>query len=369
MKTIQKSPEQLQAQLAEFSRRQGAPETTYLFKHIAEIAAGPTDDIHAEAGYTNRPGDRMLPVNINYSEYITHLRNRDETAREEVTERAALLSSYETFSDDIELLRTGLPDVHSEATNYLGRGIASEAFLFEKAGNKYVARLPLPNRRRPEAFSIEDHIAASIRAQSIPRMERIVAASFEKGATVSEFVSGTPLRSLSFEAASQIPARHVGELVETAIFAGLANISVDFNSSNFIYNPQKGFTIIDSSPSDGLVPPLGSIAKLKKSFDCSDIHAEVLQSIPEDARPKADDYRTSVVLLRKLLSTLESATHTTQEERGTAKYEVAVAIERNIEWLRHLNEEVPAEFKPKRQGWLMSLISRSGFGRVDKPDK
>ena len=141
------------------------------------------------------------------------------------------------------------PDEHP---HFLGKGINSRAFSVPVGNNIYVIRVKIGENRSPSG--INSYIAPLILGKGIPHLEQIIAASYEKGVTVSELIPGKQIEELTLDDSSEISDVQLETLVDTLVVASKRGIEIDPKSSNLLYDHESGFGIVDYNISRGDIP-------------------------------------------------------------------------------------------------------------------
>jgi hypothetical protein len=159
-----------------------------------------------------------------------------------------LLDAYPAYDAAVENLSGELADLQDPTQHnaFLGAGDSTKAFSIEIEGRKYVVR-GLSSPHGYSAKLIDEKLAAEALSRGVAHVEKIVAASHEKGVVISELVSGKSVTKLSFEELKSISDKQVDELVDTIIMLSNRGVSIDPTPPNFMYDIHDGFTIIDLS--------------------------------------------------------------------------------------------------------------------------
>ena len=293
-----KSPEHLLAQtsvLADIYKK-GAPHRgpQIIEQGIGFIAAGqlelPTSTSYTshhtfsvyEEGeiITHRKGD-SLPA-FDKDDYLKVLRNPEKRDLIEITK--GYIDSYADFAEIIENLSiTNLPlEIAKNHPNFLAHGGSDQVFIIEKPDDtgvlrKYAVRYGPPStsssllqNRNNALLKTNRRMQTYARAKGIDGLEQCVAVSFEPSLLVSEFVEGNQLYAMSLAERQAIPEEHFEKLKKAIEEARKADIDIDYNTDNFIYNPKNGFTVLDYR--DGMGSPnseennLDDIGELKNKI-------------------------------------------------------------------------------------------------------
>lgn len=242
-----KSPEELQAQAEMFlSTQTNSREAhTTTLEHLREtISEGKEPDKNS----------------LEYQRYVAYLRTLGGMKSEEIQERIAHLQDYAVFADVVAELKTvvaSTDDIKS-LPSYIGMGNNALAFVVEQSGKKYVVRLrissDLRNSDKYPSTSSARYYTEMEAGLGVLNLEQVVAFSREDGVTISEYVEGTVGNKLTFEDCEKIPAWQYVDITKTLLNVGALGILIDSKYSNWIYNPQGGFTIIDYQAGIGQGP-------------------------------------------------------------------------------------------------------------------
>jgi hypothetical protein len=248
-----KPPEILQAQAAAFAHEkiEDYKDRDYILSHIAEVSAGDLEDITRTTEKTeyhkNESGDSIkTPIGtkrtiVTSPEYIDYLRKVGGSRSDVIKNRADILRAYNTFEFTVESLMRELETTENttEHPSFLGNGSNSRVFSLEVSGHKYAVR------KIRSAESVNSHLAGAVLAKGIPHLEQIVAASFEKGITVAEIMSGRQFGDLTVEEIKQITDDQLEEFLDTIMTANKRGIKFDQKPSNYLYDAKSGFGIVD----------------------------------------------------------------------------------------------------------------------------
>jgi hypothetical protein len=251
-KLRQKTPEEIQAQIAAYASEKIDDNHTreYVFTNIVDLAAGKAEDLTRvreddESGnLINIPTGTERTIEAKgYSEF---LRSVDGSKYEAIQGRAEILRAYKDFAPAVSELKENLKAISSlkEHTSYLGSGSHSSVFFIERESKKYAVRIP-QRSEKVSASEIDQHVAAAVLSKGVPHLEQIIGASYEDGVTVAELMPGTHLGDLDVESVRAITDEQLNELVNTLTAAHERGIYVDTKPSNFFYDREMGFGIVD----------------------------------------------------------------------------------------------------------------------------
>lgn len=252
-----KPDEIVQAQVAAFAaERIGSYEdVVHVFDNIGSIAVGEAADItrvtdtteyHRDAdGHTQRVPEGTEVTVATTAEYQDFLRSVGGSRYEAIQGRAEMLKEYGRFEPTIAALRAELADpaTRKNYPAFVGQGSNSMAFTIEEGDKSYIVRVPHGAEAKPSI--IDSHLAGAVLGKGIPLLEQIVAASYENGVTVAEVVPGKEMGDLTVEDIQQVTDAQLGELADALIAANTHGIEIDPKPSNFLYDPEAGYGIID----------------------------------------------------------------------------------------------------------------------------
>jgi hypothetical protein len=215
-----------------------------------------------EKYFTNRDSDgQPIPVGTELTvatktDYANFLREKGGMRNEEVTGRAELLAAYADFAPSIDALLQEISGLEKpeDHPNHLGGGVASRAYTLQHEGKEYVAIVP--RFAESALVNMDSRMVGTIRGKTTPQLEKMAAASYDTGITISERMPGKPIGKLSLEDIAAIKPEHVAAFAATLQAAAAKGVSIDFvaDGGNFLYDPEAGFGIIDigalSSPAN-----------------------------------------------------------------------------------------------------------------------
>jgi hypothetical protein len=165
---------------------------------------------------------------------------------ESVRGRIELLQAYGEFKPHIDKLKeeeAALEDP-KQHPNYLGSGSNTAVFTIEADGKSYAVRIGSRNERF-NARSVDNHMAGAIVSKDVPYFEQMVAGSYEDLVTVAEMMPGTSLGKMSIEETEAITDEQLHDLIGTFKTAKEKGIVIDPKPSNFLYDKEHGFGVVD----------------------------------------------------------------------------------------------------------------------------
>ena len=234
---VKKIPEQLQAQaevygdvgLEEFSS-----DKDFLLKHSAELAK--IEDLD------NLPDDLdpklKLFIEQNKSRYKNSLKKHHQQERDLVENNIRLYN--EKFKSVISHLKEKMANGNErELPEYLGSGSNGSAFRIMVDGKQYAAKFS------GSATQSNFEIKALVRAKGITHAAQLESYSFEDGVVIMELLSGRDVSNFLPDEDPQYTDEHIIELIETVKNLNGVGIIIDPKPSNFMYDKDKGFSILD----------------------------------------------------------------------------------------------------------------------------
>lgn len=126
-----------------------------------------------------------------------------------------------------------------ELPEYLGSGSNGSAFRIEVDGKTYAAKF---SRNITQA---NFEIKPLIRAKGIPHTSQLESYSFEDGVVVMELLPGTDVTNFTPEEAPEYSDEHIIQLIDTVRELDAKGLAIDPKPSNFMYDPEKGFSVLD----------------------------------------------------------------------------------------------------------------------------
>lgn len=187
---------------------------------------------------------------VQQCEVTSYVEFMNQEGSESIEARETLLENYAQFKPLVDELKARLQN-HEDITqdaSYLGEGTNSKAFTVPGEGKDYVVIIPHDERQQwqPSLGRADYRVRQLLPAKGVAHLEQIAAVSYEDGVTVSERIPGHALNNLMpLEQINTISQEQIDTLVDTVIRTVDLGIAIDPKSSNFIYDSQEGFGIID----------------------------------------------------------------------------------------------------------------------------
>lgn len=126
-----------------------------------------------------------------------------------------------------------------ELPEYLGSGINGSAFRIEVGGKMYAAKFS------QNLTQANFEIKPLLRAAGVPHTSQLVSYSFGDNVVVMELLPGTDVTNFTPENAPHYSDEHIIQLIETVRELNARGITIDPKPSNFMYDPEQGFSILD----------------------------------------------------------------------------------------------------------------------------
>ncbi|MBA3724732.1 MAG: hypothetical protein H0W89_07690 [Candidatus Levybacteria bacterium] len=274
--TRPKAPEDIQAQVAAFTAETVGDDydKDHIFNNIGDIASGRLVDVkrvtNSHEYHTDENGTQIkVPEGTERTaataeEYLKFLRSVDGSKYEPIQGRADILRAYSHFEPTIARLKDELDRVaalskdpafvHADVPaddfvqgfsgfEILGRGSSAHVFKITEDDKNYAVRVLRDPSKGAE--TIDRYVGGTVLVKGVSHFEQIVAASYKDGVTIAEIPPGKEVGGLTVEETYNVSDEQLGELVDTLIIARERGIGVDPKPSNFFYDPEDGYTIID----------------------------------------------------------------------------------------------------------------------------
>ena len=230
-----KSQEHLQAQVEAFGDKgvkEFSDEQKQLLQHSAELAK--IDDIN------NLPPD-LSPelvelIESNRQSYVEFLRKEKREEIQFRKENAELFK--EKFESVIEELKKRI-EKDGAKDCYLGSGSNGDAYRIEVNGKEYAVKFS--NSLTQANFEIKP----LLRAKGIDNVAQLVSYSFKDKVVIMELLPGTDVTNFSPENAPEYSDEDIINLIKTVQELDRNGIVIDPKPSNFLYDKEKGFSVLD----------------------------------------------------------------------------------------------------------------------------
>ncbi len=232
-----KSREKLQAQIEIFADegvKNFSEDQAQLLKYSGELAQ--ITDLN------NLPSDlspeAVALVQKHKEAYVQFRRNEQKNETEFI--ESNIRTYREKFQTPIAVLKANMAHGDpKQLPEYLGSGSNGSAFRIEVDGKAYAAKFS------SSIVQSNFEIKPLIRAKGIPHVAQLVAYSFEDGVVIMELLPGKDITKLGDERPEEFPEEHLVQLIETIHTLDASGLVIDPKSSNFMYEPRIGFSLLD----------------------------------------------------------------------------------------------------------------------------
>ncbi len=162
------------------------------------------------------------------------------TEPEQVKERADNTRFYEQkFEPEVRRLKNQLEDTDPKSIpEYLGRGSNGYAFGIEVDGQTYVVKFGRVGQMNFELKPLR-------KGRGISNLSQLVAYSFEDAATLMELLLGRNVTDYDSSTRPQYTDAELEGLVGTIDIMHKHGLVSDPKASNFMYDPEAGFSVLD----------------------------------------------------------------------------------------------------------------------------
>jgi len=234
---IEKPQERLQAQ-AEIFANEGvknfSEDQAQILKYSAELSK--IKDLNNLSA--DLPGELVVLIQKHKDAYINFLRqerNLETSFIEENTKKYK-----EKFQPAITELKEKMAQGNfKELPEYLGSGSNGSAFRIETDGTEYAAKFS------KSITQANFEIKPLLRAEGIPHTSQLVSYSFEDDVVIMELLAGTDVTNFKPKEAPEYTNEHIVRLIDTVRELDAKGLSIDPKPSNFMYDSEKGFSVLD----------------------------------------------------------------------------------------------------------------------------
>lgn len=230
------------------------------------------------------------------SQYLDFVKSPE--GRAEVKQRLKYLEAYnEKFAEPVSALKAKISRAEDRKAlpEYLGSGSNGDAYRVAVDGVAYAVKV-----HRHTSVLFFDEL---VQAEGIDNVVSLVAFSPEENVTVMPLIEGTEITKYPERILPQFQRDHVKALIETIIQLEQRGLAIDPKPSNFIYDPEVGFKVLDFQVRQS---PLGNLADqlswLQAPFSYYDWSYE--NALPEDER-QAFTEKAKIAGLKNLTTLLE----------------------------------------------------------------
>jgi hypothetical protein len=255
------NPQTLQAQAEHFADqgvKQFSKDQGLLLKYSAQLATVTNLNKIPE----DFPDELKELITRNKDAYILFLRDHRREERAALEENA---TNYgEKFANPVAELKKkiAVAEKPEQVEGYLGSGSNGHAYKIEVDGKTLVAKFS------SSATQNNFEIAPLLRANGIPHTAQLVAFSLADGVKIMELLPGQDISKFTPETAPEYPEEHIVQLIETILSLERNGITIDPKASNFFYDQEKGFSILDFHLSNGseFCAPEQQVMSLKQAL-------------------------------------------------------------------------------------------------------
>lgn len=243
MKINNKEPAEIEAQTAAFLVSDQVPgELSYAgmasaAKHL--IAFADDEDKINEIITETSPYAKAVDAKQVKDAYVGFLQQQTDFSKQERLQLSPYLAKYEVFRKSIAVMQ-------KSKDMMLGKGAFSKVYSLPFYDDFYAVRIP-GAEQGPAIDQIHKHLRACMKVADLPHVEKLVAASYVDGITVSEIAAGKELSKLSLDEFADITTDQIAELRDTLQAAFERGVGFDSMGRNLFYDPTEGFTAIDLS--------------------------------------------------------------------------------------------------------------------------
>jgi hypothetical protein len=296
------SSQTLQAQAEHFADqgvKQFSKDQGLLLKYSAQLATVTNLNKIPE----DFPDELKELIARNKDAYILFLRGHRREERTALEENAKLYG--EKFANPVAELKKkiALAEKPNQVEGYLGSGSNGDAYKIEVDGKTLVAKFS------SSASQNNFEMAPLLRSKGLPHTAQLVAFSLADGVKIMELLPGQDISKFTPETAPEYPEEQIVQLIETILNLEKNGITIDPKASNFFYDKEKGFSILDFhlSNGNGFCAPEQQVMSLR--------HALTARKYPEidwsDAdrteleKQSLDQSRTQLKFLAQFLDILQ----------------------------------------------------------------
>jgi hypothetical protein len=258
-----KSPERLQAQVESFADT-GA-KNFYRKQRLLLKNSSKLSEIEDPGNLPEDSPEEITTLVIeNYEKYKEAIRS---TPKEEIEFKKANIELYNTtFKSVIEDLKQRISETDNPKSlpEYLGSGGNGSAYAIEINGKRYAAKF-LGNTTQ-----INFEIKPLRQSKGIEHTAQLAAYSFDDGCIITDLLPGVDVTQISPEESIEYSDEHIIQLIDTALELYENGIMIDPRPSNFMYDKNKGFSVLDFGMSNGISVVGDVIIELKLALAARD---------------------------------------------------------------------------------------------------
>lgn len=248
---------ELQAQLAFYADEQHEPghngrNDTLLAQLASNAIANPIPDVLTRENAPIKPALRTKhpyypqELLLERQEYGALLAT---TPKWELANLADMITTYKTIKTQIDAtdIHTDLPNAQLRP-DFIGAGrnniVFSKQLLINGEVKDVAVIVPRPHPDFSEKSRLNERAVALSKVKGFAGVEQGIAVSYDPAVLVIENVPGKSVDQLSYQELHTIPAKHWQALSDN-VRALEGRVGLDANPSNYLYDPSRGFTVID----------------------------------------------------------------------------------------------------------------------------
>lgn len=146
-----------------------------------------------------------------------------------------------TFKEPVRILKEKMKGGDGRyLSEYIGSGSTATVFRVEVDAHHYAMKI-----LKEGSSEFEFEVQCLLKALSIEKVAHLYAYSVEDKVIVMDFVEGKSLENYTPKEAPYVKDEHIIGLVETVRKLYEKGLFIDPTPSNFLYNSEEGFTILD----------------------------------------------------------------------------------------------------------------------------
>jgi len=232
-----KTQEQLYAQTAALVDAQPVAHKYQLGQRLGEVAsalAAGEDVVSTHERWNGETEEHILTP----QDSVDFLRRAGPETRADIAFLSEKMQHYAEFRDTVT---TALEGASAQGSHYLGRGSNGMAFRVEQDNMSFAAKTGGVSYHNVRAFRL---------GQDIEGISHLEAIDLDRGVSVMNLVPGRLAETMSFEERRAIPSDHILGVIDKVIQMHQAGLVIDPKPSNFLYDREQGFGIIDYHAAD-----------------------------------------------------------------------------------------------------------------------
>lgn len=170
--------------------------------------------------------------------YVNFLR------QERKLETSFIEENVKTYQEKFQPVIAGLKEKIAQGNSeqlpeYLGSGSNGSAFRIGVDGKTYAAKFSR------SSIQANFEIKPLLRAKDTTHVAQLESYSFEDDVVVMELLPGTDVSNFTPEDAPEYSDEHITQLIDTVRELDAKGLVIDPKPSNFMYDPEQGFSVLD----------------------------------------------------------------------------------------------------------------------------